>query len=204
MLRKRKNQQEEWDKLLKYYLFSFRASPHSTTGFSPFELVHGRNLRGSLEAIKDGWLTGEVTLQSTVEWVQQLRETLTRLHGKAAENEGAAERKSKEVYDRKTKERCFTEEDMVLVHTPSISGKLETLWEGPFEVVERVSETTYKLAVPDRCSHIPTAHINRLKLWVTPQANLNRLVVADEVEGDDQPLGKVKMGETAMSMEQKD
>ena len=39
---------------------------------------------------------------------------------------------------------------------------------------------------------------------MTPQANLYRLVVADEVEGDDQPLGKVKMGETVMSMEQKD
>ena len=51
---------------------------------------------------------------------------------------------------------------MVLVNTPSISGKLETLWEGLFEVVERVSETTYKLAVPDRRSHIQTALINRL------------------------------------------
>ena len=85
--------------------------------------------------------------------------TLTRLHGKAAENEGEAERKSKEVYDRKAKERCFTEGDMVLVHTPSISEKLETVWEGPFEVVERVSETTYKLAVPDGGSHIQTAQL---------------------------------------------
>ena len=66
-----------------------------------------------------------------------------------------------------------------------------------------MSETTYKLAVPDRRSHIQTAHINRLKLWVTPQANLYSLVVADQVEGVDQPLGKVKMGETVMSMEQK-
>ena len=62
MLRKQENQQEEWDKLLKHCLLSFRASPHSTTGFSQFELVQGRNLRASLEAIKDGWLTGEVTL----------------------------------------------------------------------------------------------------------------------------------------------
>ena len=66
-----------------------------------------------------------------------------------------------------------------------------------------MSETTYKLAVTDRCSHIQTAHINKLKLWVTPQANHYSLVVADQVEGDGQPLGKVKMGETVMSMEQK-
>ena len=104
MLRKQENQQEAWDRLLKYCLLSFRASPHSTAEFSPFELVHGRNLRGPLEAIKDGCLTREVTLHSTVEYVQQFRETLTRLHGKAAENEGEAKRKSREVYDRKKKE----------------------------------------------------------------------------------------------------
>ena len=58
-------------------------------------------------------------------------------------------------------------------------------------MVERVSETTYKLALPaDRHSYIQTDNIHRLKLYVTPQANLYCLVVADEVEGDDQPLGK--------------
>lgn len=64
---------------------------------------------------------------------------------------------------------------------------------------DKLSHTTYKLAVPDRRSHTQTAHINRLKKWVTPQANLYCLVVADEVEGEDQALGKVKLGEQVTS-----
>ena len=44
-------------------------------------------------------------------------------------------------------------------------GNWKLLWEGPLEVVERVSETTYKLALPaDRHSYIQTDDIHRLKL----------------------------------------
>ena len=56
--------------------------PPLSTGFSPFELVNGRNLRGPLEAIKEEWLSGK----SVVEWVEELKEILARLHGKAVGN----------------------------------------------------------------------------------------------------------------------
>ena len=86
MLRKHPNCKDEWDKLLKYCLLFFRASPHSSTGFPPFELVNGRNLRGPLEAFKEAWLSEEVKFQSVVEWVEELKEILARLHGKAEGN----------------------------------------------------------------------------------------------------------------------
>ena len=52
------------------------------------------------------------------------------------------------------------------------------------------------VSVPTKSGRLATMHINRLKLWVMPQANLYRLVIAKEAEGDDQPLGMVVMGET--------
>ena len=54
MLRKVEGGKEEWDRLLKYCLLAYRATPHAATGFSPCELIHGRNLRGPLEAKKSG------------------------------------------------------------------------------------------------------------------------------------------------------
>ena len=102
-----------------------------------------------------------------------------------------AKGKSKEYYDREARERSFELGEMVLVHTPSISGKFDNVWEGPLEVIDKLSETTYKLAVPDRRSHKQMAHINRLKKWVTPRANLYRLVVADQVKGEEESFGKV-------------
>ena len=41
-------------------------NPHTATGFSPFELVHGYPIRGPLEAIKETWLHGELSFASTV------------------------------------------------------------------------------------------------------------------------------------------
>ena len=64
-LRCQRESGREWDKLLKYCLLAYRATPHCSTGFSPYELVNGHPLRGPLEAIRDGWLGGELTWTST-------------------------------------------------------------------------------------------------------------------------------------------
>ena len=50
MLRKQEEGPREWDRLLKYCLLAYRATPHAATLFSPYELVHGRQLRGPLQA----------------------------------------------------------------------------------------------------------------------------------------------------------
>ena len=67
MLRKVGEDQEDWARLLKFCLLAYRATPHAATGFSPYELVHGRNLRGTLEAMKEGWVRGEVSFSNTVD-----------------------------------------------------------------------------------------------------------------------------------------
>ena len=36
----------DWDKLVPYILFAYREVPQSSTGFSPFEMVYGRDVRG--------------------------------------------------------------------------------------------------------------------------------------------------------------
>ena len=67
MLRKASNSKEEWDNLLKYCLLAYRATPHAATGFSPYELIHGRALRGPLQAMKEGWGDGQLSFKSSVE-----------------------------------------------------------------------------------------------------------------------------------------
>ena len=46
-------------------------------------------------------------------------------------------------------------------------------------------------------------HINRLKAWKTPTANLFQVVVAEEFEVNPEPIGKVKMGVTHLTEEQR-
>lgn len=39
----------EWNKALPFVLFAYRETPHTSTGFSPFELMFGRTARGPLD-----------------------------------------------------------------------------------------------------------------------------------------------------------
>ena len=107
MLRKFDDSSETWDKLLKYCLLVCRAMPHAASGFSPYELVHGRSMRGSLEAMKLGWLKGDLCYATSSQWVTELRETLAKLHKVAQANEEAYKLKSKAAYDMSTKPRSF-------------------------------------------------------------------------------------------------
>lgn len=44
---------KDWDKMIPYVLFAYREVPQSSTGFSPFELLYGREVQGPLDAIKE-------------------------------------------------------------------------------------------------------------------------------------------------------
>ena len=203
MLRKFDDSSETWDKLLKYCLLVCRAMPHAATGFSPYELVHGRSMRGSLEAMKLGWVKGDLSFATSTQCVAELRETLAKLHKVAHANEEAYKLKSKAAYDMSTKPRSFELGDMVLCHTPGLTGKLHSIWDGPYDVIAKTSGCNYKIAVPGKKSKNTTVHINRLKEWKTPVANLFRVVVAEESEETTEPIGKVKMSDPLLSIAQK-
>ena len=59
----------DWDKYIPFILFAYREVPSSSTGYSPFELLYGRMIRGPLSVIKDNWMsknTGEQNLLSYI------------------------------------------------------------------------------------------------------------------------------------------
>ena len=141
---------------------------------------------------------------SSIEWVNELRENLANAHEVMKEREKEDKRKMKERYDIRAVERTFEIGQMVLVHTPEMAGKLDTVWEGPYEIIKIISPTTYRLSVPDRRCHEMIVHVNRLKEWKTPKLGMYRVVVADEVEGDDESIGKIKMGESKLSEEHRE
>ena len=61
-------------------------------------------MRGPLEAIKDGWLEGELSFANSVKWVEDLRKTLSILHEQARKQEGKYKTTAKQYYDKKSKE----------------------------------------------------------------------------------------------------
>ena len=76
MIKKTELDHRDWDKCLKYLLFAYRSTPHSVTGFSLFELIYGRDVRGPLEFLKDGWMCWELPERGLHDWVEQLKERM--------------------------------------------------------------------------------------------------------------------------------
>lgn len=49
----------DWDWWLPYLLFAYREIPQASTGFSPFELLYGHQVRGPLDLLRDYWESQE-------------------------------------------------------------------------------------------------------------------------------------------------
>ena len=56
----------DWDRLIPYLLFAYREVPQSSTGFSPFELLFGRPVRGPLEVLKESCEADKKSNESVV------------------------------------------------------------------------------------------------------------------------------------------
>ena len=45
----------DWDKYLPALLFAVREIPQESLGFSPFDLLYGRNVRGPMQILRELW-----------------------------------------------------------------------------------------------------------------------------------------------------
>ena len=91
MLRRFATQKEkDWDKLIPYVLFAYREVPQRSTGFSPFELLYSREVRGPLDVLRGTWVAREKSTESVVSHVLSIRKKMEQMTSLVKENlEGA-------------------------------------------------------------------------------------------------------------------
>ena len=72
------DQPKQWHRLINHDLFAYREVLKESTGFSPFQLLYGRSIRGPGTILKELW-TKEVNIpevKSSYEYVTELQERL--------------------------------------------------------------------------------------------------------------------------------
>ena len=154
---------KDWDRYLPALLFAVREVPQESLGFSPFELLYGRNVRGLMAILRELW-TDEVEdeeVRSTYNYVINLRKRLEHTCELAMKNLQKVQGKQKVYYDRRAKPRSFKVGDKVLLLLPTDSNKLLLQWRGPFEIVEVLNRVDYRVNVN---GYIHTYHANILRL----------------------------------------
>ncbi|XP_078236495.1 uncharacterized protein LOC144584362 [Pogona vitticeps] len=113
-----------WDQKLQSLLFAYRSVPQASTGFSPFELLFGRRVKGPLDLIKQNW--EQITQddpQDVVTYIDSLMNDLKRNLELAAENLQAQKVRKKTWYEQKARERHFNPGEEVLWPRPNTKKK---------------------------------------------------------------------------------
>ncbi|KAG1956974.1 gag-pol fusion protein [Pimephales promelas] len=157
----------DWDQWLPYLLFAYREVPQASLGFSPFELLYGRDVRGPLALLEETWKGGHriTGSQSVVSYVLQMRERLESMTQLAHRNLIESQSQQRTWYDKKARARSFQPGAKVLVMLPTDNSKLLAKWQGPFDVIRKLGSTTYEIALPGQSRSKRVLHINLLKAW---------------------------------------
>ena len=188
MLRKYVHEEpEQWDKYLPYLLFAYREVPQESTGFSPFEMVFGRHVRGPLNLIHETWTGDIVPEENVAEYVLKMRQRIQDMSELAQTNMARSQKRQKLYYDRKARGQTFKAGDKVLVLLPSGTNKLLCGWQGPFKVLRRVNQVNYEICMGNKRKRKVIFHANMLKLWKDRE---NIAFIVKESEGSDEDTGE--------------
>jgi hypothetical protein len=153
----------EWERHLPSALLALRNVTHESTGFSPAELIHGKNLRTPETLLFEQWAREPIDNDVVNDYVFNLLNRLQRCQQLATETETNKKIKRKTYYDKGSVKREFKVGDRVLVLATHRPNKLAVTWIGPGTIEKQLSETNYTVKMPGKTERIQVYHVNLLK-----------------------------------------
>jgi len=143
---------------------AYRATPHSTTGYSPFFLLQGREIvLPSNENLKAKVARPNASYDQRIE---NLKSSLKQAYKSVSEASRKSHQTNKRAYNCRAKHRSFKTGDCVYLYCPArkpgLSKKFRCSWAGPYEITAKISDLNYEIAGHNGRKSI--FHLNRLKL----------------------------------------
>ena len=132
--------QTDWDQLLPSVLFPYRTPVHKSTGFSPYQLLFGRDTKQLIEFSIS--VSKSRTSPTTNQfYFSALKRSIKSIQERARSNLRHAESKQKAFHDQSVTTEHLAIGKLVLVYKPVTrnSPKFQKHWECPYLVVSRLS-----------------------------------------------------------------
>ncbi|GFV00748.1 hypothetical protein TNCV_1385671 [Trichonephila clavipes] len=171
----------EWDKHLPSILLALRTVSHESTGYTPSELVYGKNLRTPETLVMEHWMEPEEEGDLVTEYMFKLINRIKRCQEVAINKMEEMQVKRKTWYDKNAVKREFKDGDLVLVSATSRTNKLAVQWIGPGTILNKISETNYLVENPGRRETSQIYHINMLKPYYKRSEHVN-VIINDETK----------------------
>jgi len=161
--------QRDWDTQLPTVAAAYRATKHDTTGYSPNQLVFGRENRAPLDIVLG---TPEEVEESSVDaWVDDRVERQRQVYELVRNHTKSAAGRYKSYYDQKVHKSSFKEGDFVFVYYPRRYPRRNVKWQlaydGPFKVIKQITDLTFAVQKSPRANS-KVVHIDKLKLYRGP------------------------------------
>ncbi|GKD33783.1 putative nucleotidyltransferase, ribonuclease H [Tanacetum coccineum] len=153
-----------WDEYLCLVEFAYNNSWHASIKAAPFELLYGRKCR-AFKTLKLGQIFYYISF--TFSFAKSLKTTPP----KTLKSKSESRQKSYADKHRRDLEFQVGEFMLFLKVSPfrgvkrfGIKGKLSPRFIGPFEILERIGEVSYRLALPPQLSHVHDVfHVSLLR-----------------------------------------
>ncbi|KAL5550013.1 hypothetical protein UlMin_000189 [Ulmus minor] len=159
-------------------IFSYNNSYQSSIGMAPYEALYGRPCRSLL-----CWLEKGEQVNFPMDYVEETTDKIKVIK----ERLKAAQSRQKSYVDVRQRPLQFDVGDYVFLKvTPrrgvarfGVKGKLAPRYIGPFEILSRVGEVAYRLALPPQLGHVHNVfHVSMLR---KSEPNVSHVIQWDEV-----------------------
>ena len=190
---------KDWAKQIPFILWAYREIPNSTTGLSPFHLVYGKPARGPINILKEVW-TGDQALpvclnKSATEYLEDVKKRIATAADIATQHAEAAQQRYVLNYNLRSKDKKFEVGDEVLILEKDTDKKVLSRWIGPVPILEKQSDHSYLVKMPNGGNRI--WHANHLRKF---NARINH--VLGVIHEEDEQFGSVECCPSSDDFEQ--
>ncbi|XP_073046111.1 uncharacterized protein [Primulina eburnea] len=163
-----------WDSLLPLAEFTYNNSYQATIGMAPYEALYGRKCRSPLywDEVGERKMLGPELVQQTADVVAVIRERMK-----------TAQSRQKSYADVRRRPLQFEIGDHVFLKIAPLKGvmrfgkkgKLSPRFIGPFEILDRVGDRAYRLALPPDLDRVHNVfHVSMLRKYVADPSHVLR------------------------------
>ena len=158
----------DWEHHLRKVCMAYNSSVQSSTGYTPFYLMFGCQAQLPVDIIyRPSCTDSQSAPPSTSAYASQLQTRLLTAFDLVRDHASTHHKRQKAFYDQKVYGKPYMPGDLVwlysLVPQKGTSRKLYHAWTGPFKVVKKISDVTYRIQQQQGKRTRKIVHFDRLK-----------------------------------------